>query len=123
MGHHTAVETRPLTRVDKLLVPREETEQQTTAMAINSQSCLVALHNVAEGDDGRPDAALGPRRRAVRRPQPLQPLLLLHLELEGFQPFLSDLIDRGARLMVDIRYDVIVCSPACAPVVWFCITS
>lgn len=72
-------------------------------MSKDRQTRLVALHDVAEGNDGRPDAALGPCRRPVRRPQPLQPLLLLHLELEGFQPLLGDLLDRGARLLIGVN--------------------
>ena len=59
---------------------------------------LVPLHDVAMGHEGRPDAALRTRRRAVRGPQSLQPLLLLHFQLERLQSRLCYLLDRRTRL-------------------------
>ena len=50
------------------------------------------------GYEGRPDAALRARRRAVSGPQPLQPLLLLHFQFERFQPLLRYFLDRRTRL-------------------------
>ena len=67
-------------------------------MARVQHANLVPLYDVAMGYEGRPDAALRARRRPVRGPQPLQPLLLLHFQLERFQPRLCDFLDRRTRL-------------------------